>query len=227
MTARGHRVFLDLKFHDIPNTVARRGAIRGAHRRLDADDSRLRRPRHDARGADAAGDEAREAGRERPLIVGVTVLTSLDEATLAGVGVSRPLIAQVESLALLAREAGIDGVVASPQEAARLRSACGDDFLIVTPGIRPRNRAEKTDDQARTMTAAEAIDAGASYLVVGRPDRESRQSARGRHRDGRRNPPGEIALGALARHRKARSPVPGEAFSCCAEPAPYFAVIMK
>jgi orotidine-5'-phosphate decarboxylase len=118
---------------------------------------------------DAAADEAARIGRPRPIIVAVTVLTSLDGAALASVGVGRPLDEQVRGLAVLAQNAGVDGVVASPREVGAIREACGRDFVVVTSGIRPGGGAAGRDDQARTLTAAGAIAAGSTYLVVGRP----------------------------------------------------------
>ena len=167
LTARGDRVFLDLKFHDIPNTVA--GAVNSAAAtgawmvNVHASGGSAM-----MRAAAAAARAAAEKGAARPLVIGVTVLTSMDDAALADVGTSRPVLNQVVHLATLARAAGLDGVVASPQEIAAIRDACGPDFHIVTPGIRPAGQAGK-DDQARTLTPAEAVAAGATYLVIGRP----------------------------------------------------------
>jgi orotidine-5'-phosphate decarboxylase len=165
--AGGLPVFLDLKFHDIPNTVA--GAVRAAC---------AARPAvmtiHAVGGrammeaaVKAAADGAREHGVDRPLIVAVTVLTSLDQSDLTDIGVIRPVDEQVRELALLAKECHLDGVVCSPREAAILREACGPRFKLVVPGIRPIWAAG--DDQKRTLTPAEALDAGADILVIGRP----------------------------------------------------------
>lgn len=163
----GLPLFLDLKFHDIPNTVA--GAVRAAIRL---------RPRimtiHAGGGpemmraaAEAATEAAKEQNVKRPIVVGVTVLTSLDAGDLEAVGQVGPPAAQVVRLAQLARDCGLDGVVCSPKEAASVREACGPDFKLVVPGIRPS--LSLSGDQKRTSGPADAVNAGADYLVIGRP----------------------------------------------------------
>ena len=169
LVERGHRVFLDLKYHDIPNTVATAVAEATAlgvwmvnvHA---SGGSRMMRA-----AADAARDTAARRNVSTPLVIGVTVLTSLNAEGLAETGVGAPLLEHVLKLARLAQSSGLDGVVASPQETAMIRQHCGAKFAIVTPGIRGGVAPATRDDQERTMAPAEAIRAGASYLVVGRP----------------------------------------------------------
>lgn len=158
----GFDVFLDLKFHDIPNTVA--GACRAAATlgvwMLNV---------HASGGPDmlAAARDAVEGCEPRPLLIAVTVLTSLDEDDLRAIGVHESLDAHVVTLARLAHAADLDGVVCSPRDVTRVRAACPGDFVLVTPGIRPPGTAP--GDQKRVMTPRDAIAAGASYLVMGRP----------------------------------------------------------
>jgi orotidine-5'-phosphate decarboxylase len=165
----GARVFLDLKFHDIPNTVAQAvaSAVQTGAWMINVHAGGGRAMMQSA--AQAAADAAAASGTAPPLVIAVTVLTSMDESTLREVGVERPLLAQVTALAQLAQRAGLHGVVASPQETAAIRQACGSAFTIVTPGIRGASAGEDRNDQARTMGPAEAARAGASYIVVGRP----------------------------------------------------------
>lgn len=166
--ATGGRVFLDLKFHDIPNTVA--GAVRAAVRTgawmMNVHASGGREMMH--RAAAAAAEESARLGTPRPLVVAVTVLTSLDAVALTDeVGVGRDPLSHVLFLAERAREAGLDGVVCSPLEVGAVKRACGREFLAVTPGVRPV--AAAAGDQRRHLTPAAAVAAGADYLVVGRP----------------------------------------------------------
>ncbi|MEW6553146.1 MAG: orotidine-5'-phosphate decarboxylase [Actinomycetota bacterium] len=163
----GFRVFADLKLHDIPNTVG--GAVRALVRKgasmITIHCSGGRAMLEAA--VRAAGEEAPAAGTARPLLLGVTVLTSLDEAGAAEIGWENGIGHAVSSLARLAVESGLDGVVASPREALRLREDLGQGAVIVTPGIRARD--EDAQDQARTASAGGALASGADFLVVGRP----------------------------------------------------------
>lgn len=160
-------IFLDLKFHDIPNTVA--GAIRAttglrpALLNVHAGGG----PAMMRAAVAAAEEEAQRLGVPKPALLAVTVLTSLDDSDLAAVGQAPPVRDQVVRLAQLAQECGMDGVVCSAEEIAALRAACGPTFRLVVPGIRPAGAAQ--GDQKRVMTPAEAMNAGATSLVVGRP----------------------------------------------------------
>jgi orotidine-5'-phosphate decarboxylase len=159
----GLPIFLDLKYHDIPNTVA--GAVRAA-----VPLAPFMLNVHAIGGATmmrAAADAAAEAGAKRPMVLAVTVLTSLVTADLASVGVFGTVRDQVVRLALLAKDCGLDGVVCSAEEVVALRGACGRDFMLIVPGIRPSWAA--AGDQKRIVTPADAVALGADFLVIGRP----------------------------------------------------------
>ncbi|WP_188013775.1 orotidine-5'-phosphate decarboxylase [Photobacterium damselae] len=160
---RGHSVFLDLKFHDIPNTCSK--AVKAAA------ELGVWMVNVHASGGERMMTASREIlepyGKDRPLLIGVTVLTSMESSDLAGIGISRSPQEQVMNLATLTKNSGLDGVVCSAQEASLLKSNLDQEFKLVTPGIRPAGSA--AGDQRRVMTPVEAIAAGSDYLVIGRP----------------------------------------------------------
>ncbi|MGM0525391.1 MAG: orotidine-5'-phosphate decarboxylase [Pseudomonadota bacterium] len=163
---RGFSVFLDLKFHDIPNTVAKAVA---AAARLNVDIVNV----HASGGLKMmqAAKQALADFETPPLLIAVTVLTSMDETDLQAIGIDRSVEQQVLKLAQLAKQAGLDGVVCSAQEAEMLHQRLGNEFKLVTPGIRPANA--QSDDQKRTLTPREALEKGVDYMVIGRPITQS------------------------------------------------------
>jgi orotidine-5'-phosphate decarboxylase len=169
---RGGKVFLDLKFHDIPNTVARAAEVAtklGAYI-FDVHTSGGYEMMKAA--AEASKKISLSLGVRKPLILGVTLLTSINQEILEKeIGVKKKLEEQVVHLAKLAKAAGLDGIVASSWEIKEIRKACGEDFVILTPGIRPAGKS--SDDQKRVMTPREAIKLGADFLVIGRPIRNA------------------------------------------------------
>jgi orotidine-5'-phosphate decarboxylase len=171
LVASGRKVFLDLKYHDIPNTVA--AAVRSA-----AELGVSMMTVHASGGSKMlrAAVEAASQSSAKPIVLAVTVLTSLSDADLQEVGIGENVLTQVLRLGALAREAGCGGLVASAQEARELRKALGEGFAIVTPGVRPAGAS--AGDQARVVTPKEAIAAGATYLVVGRPILEAPDPAK-------------------------------------------------
>lgn len=159
---KGFDVFLDLKFHDIPNTCAK--AVKAAA------NLGVWMVNVHASGGQRMMEAAREAlvpFQQKPLLIGVTVLTSMEQSDLAGIGLDIDPQEQVKRLAMLTKTSGLDGVVCSAQEAAMLKDLCGPDFQLITPGIRPSFAQQ--GDQRRVMTPAQAMDAGVDYMVIGRP----------------------------------------------------------
>jgi orotidine-5'-phosphate decarboxylase len=159
---RGYEIFLDLKFHDIPNTAAQACKV--------AASLGIWMVNVHALGGRKMMEAAREAianTRQQPKLIAVTMLTSMAQVDLADLGINATPAEMVLRLAILARDSGLDGVVCSGQEAALLRDSLGNDFCLVTPGIRPEY--SKQDDQSRVMTPQAALRAGATYLVIGRP----------------------------------------------------------
>jgi len=170
IAALGPGIFLDLKFHDIPNTVA--GAILScvALPGVQLVNVHALGGRAMLHAAAQAISAAQAMGADRPRLLAVTILTSMDQKAIREVGIGGASKTRVVKLAQLAKQAGVDGVVASVQEARAIRKACGREFLIVTPGVRLKEKAAAhDDDQARTATPTEAMRAGADFLVVGRP----------------------------------------------------------
>ena len=176
ITQLGVPLFLDLKFHDIPNTVAKAiAATAGMNMFMMTVHTSGGRDMLRA-AMDASDRVAQVTGKERPLVIGVTLLTSLDQDDVAILGFKHTLQEQVLHLADLAQSAGLDGVVCSPFEIAAIRKACGSDLKLIVPGIRPEGSA--AGDQKRILTPKEALARGADYLVIGRPITEAQDRAK-------------------------------------------------